>query len=172
MNRYVVPAIGIALLVTLMAVVGVGCSQQASLAQAGPRVDPVASPSAGPGELGRMFPGLEGIPPDQLFDHFMGGQFSLTDRKGVPFTIKITPGTVTTVTTSAITITPNGQTTTQTFDITPNTIVHAQPDPGSIEAIVEGDKVVIMTRDAGMDAIFIAKHGPTFHRRMMDSMMQ
>ena len=103
-------------------------------------------------------PGLEGIPPDQMFSHFMSAQINMTDKNGNPLTIKVTPGTVASIDDNkSITITPNGQTTTQTFGITPNTIIHAMPPRGSVQAFSSGDQVIIVTEGDSTDAVVIAK---------------
>ncbi len=164
MKGYTVPVIGVVLLVALSAVALVNFTQASPM-------QPLNSPADSTGMHG-MIPGLEGIPEDQIFDHFMGGQFTMTDQNGAPFTLMMTPGTVTSVVSPTITITPNGQTTTQTFNVTPSTVVHGMPAPGSVQAIVPGDKVVIITRDNSPDAIMVMKHGAMFHRRMMEPMMQ
>lgn len=52
-----------------------------------------------------LLPELEGIPADELFGHFQGGQFNFTDEQGNPFTVTIDVGTVASVDTEANTLT-------------------------------------------------------------------
>lgn len=163
-------------LLVLLAVVLTSCTANSAV-QSGQQAAPtpgMGAPGGAPGTPGARsfdFPGLEGISQDQLFDHFLGGQFNLTDRNNNPFTLKMTPGTVSSATNTSIVITPNGQTSTQTYNITGNTVVHGMPGRGTIDAIVAGEKVVVVTRDSSMDAVFIAEKGPMYHKRMMESMM-
>ena len=52
-----------------------------------------------------LLPELQGIPADELFSHFQGGQFNFTDEQGNAFTVTIDVGTVASVDTSAKTLT-------------------------------------------------------------------
>ena len=54
-----------------------------------------------------LLPELEGIAADQLFGHVQGGQFNFTDEQGNTFTLSIDVGTVTSVDTTAKTLTVN-----------------------------------------------------------------
>lgn len=174
MKRYVALAVGLALLVGLA-----GCtvngSTQGSLSETAaeqprpPRVSGTPGPMYGPGFT---CPGLEGIPREELFDHFRGGQFMMTDREGNPFTVRITPGTVDSITDSTIAIIPNGRQTPESFNITSDTVVRGLPSPGSLQAIAVGDKVVVVTRDQSQDAVMIAEHGPGARMHMYEWMME
>lgn len=109
-------------------------------------------------------PELQGVPPAELFDHFRGAQFTITDAQGNEAVYQMTPGTVsgvsTTGGTTTVSVTPNGQTAPVTFTITPNTSVHAVPGPGSLQALAQGDKVVVLTKQGSTDAVAIMKHQP------------
>ena len=105
-------------------------------------------------------PELQGIPPDQLFDHFRGSQFTVTDAQGNAVVYEVTPGTVAGVTSTTLSLTPNGQTTALSFNITANTVVRAAPARGSLQALVQGDKVVVLSKHGSSDAVLIAKGSP------------
>ncbi len=142
-------------LVVVLAVVGFATAQ-------------TPTPDSKPG-MGhhQMIPELQGIPPEQLFDHFRGSQFSITDAQGNPVVYQMTPGTVSGVSDTAVTVTPNGESTTMSFNITPSTRVLATPGPGSLQALVAGDKVVVLSKQGTADAVLIAKPKAGFHRGMM-----
>ncbi|MBI2954428.1 MAG: hypothetical protein HYY30_08950 [Chloroflexi bacterium] len=108
-------------------------------------------------DTGMTLPGLEGIPPDQLFSHFTGAQINLIDKDNNAMTINVIPGTVSSIANDNVVITPNGRTTTERYNITTNTVIHAFPARGSLQAIASGDQVVILTQGDSMDAIMIAK---------------
>jgi hypothetical protein len=103
---------------------------------------------------------LQGVPPEQRFSHFLGGQFSYTDATGQKHTIYTTPGTVTAVSSNSLTITVNGTNESRTFNITANTVIGARPPKGSIQAINQGDQVVVVTKDDSSDALAVKKVGP------------
>ncbi len=110
---------------------------------------------------------LRGIPPDQRFDHFRGGSATVTDQQGTARVLTLTPGTVQSVTANGVAVVPNGETTARTFNITADTRVLALPAPGSLQALVAGDKVVVLTLDNGADAIVIHKFAMRAARPMM-----
>lgn len=112
-----------------------------------------------PVQQAQMFPTLEGVPPEQWFDHFMGAEIHMTDQNGNPVTYVLTPGVVSAVDSNSITIVPHGQTDPRTFMITSNTNVHAMPSPGSVQAITNGDHVVITTYENSNDALMIFEPG-------------
>jgi hypothetical protein len=109
-------------------------------------------------------PGLEGVPHEQLFDHFMGAQFTMTDANGNQITYSIIPGTVASVQGGDLVITPNGRTTTQTFRITADTVVHGMPNQGSNDALSQDDKVVVLTVGNSADASFVVEKGMMGHK--------
>ena len=153
------------LLPLLLALAGLGfASTQGLLAQ--PVVQSSAAASDPPhySRDGRPLadvPGLRNVPPDQVFDHFLGAQANMTDDQGNPFVVHLTPGTVTAIDTTSspqtVTITPTGQQTTLTVNITSDTRVKGVAERGSVEAISPGDRVIIATQDDVADAIVIAE---------------
>lgn len=115
-----------------------------------------------------FLPELQGIPPAELFDHFRGSQLTITDAQGNAVTYQLTPGTVAGVGATTVTVTPNGQTTPLAFTVTTNTAIKATPSRGSLQALVQGDKVVVLARQGSGDAVAIMKHQP---RGMFHGMM-
>ncbi len=142
MRGIMLPALGVVAAVMLAFVAMVGVQAQ---------------PAPPSGDAHPMLPGLEGIPPDQLFSHFMGAQVNLTDKNGVAVVVHVTPGTISSVGDGNLGITPNGQTTTQTFRITATTTINAFPKQGSLQALVAGDEVVVVTQGDSVDALTVAK---------------
>ncbi len=116
----------------------------------------------GMGFHGEMLPpqlqSLRNVPPDQRFSHFLGGTLNFTDANGTQVTVNVTPGTVTGVTATGVTVRPNGQTAEKTFGLTQNTTVRAYPDRGSLQALTAGDEVVVVTVGNSTDAVSILKH--------------
>ena len=101
---------------------------------------------------------LREIPPSERFDHFRGATLTVTDRDGTPVVIQFTPGTVTAVSPASVTIVPNGETATRTFELTSDTLVRALPARGSLQAVVRGDQVVVVTVDESAEAAVVLKH--------------
>lgn len=126
----------------------------------------------GPGAMGHMGAGsgmhhrdmppelafLAQIPPEERFSHFRGGSMTLTDQNGNEVVVNVVPGTVSSVFSDRIVITPNGETTTREFAITSDTVIHAMPDRGTLQAVTSGDQVVVMTVGEDDDAAAIMKH--------------
>jgi len=166
MNRLV---IAIAAVVAVLALTGgvvafgkaLPASSSSSLTSAG------AVSTATPGGLG-----FKGMTPAQVFDHLRGAQLTYTDASGTVKMLKATPGTVTAVSSTGITITPNGATTSASFPVTSSTVVFALPDRGDIQSIVVGDKVVVVTQDTSTDALFIGKANPMYPYVWMGGLMR
>ncbi|MCL5264545.1 MAG: hypothetical protein M1343_05015 [Chloroflexi bacterium] len=146
MKSLVLPGIGV-LAAVLLAVVGLGVVGGAGLIDAQPA----------PPQQNQTLPGLEGIPLDQMFSHFMGAEINMTDKNGKALTYKITPGVVSSVGSNNIVITPNGQTVAQTFAVTPTTIIYSQMTKGTLQTLSPGDKVMVVTEGQSMDALIICK---------------
>lgn len=89
MRNVLLPAVGALVIVTL-ALGGLAIVQ----AQPGPPMQTAT------------LPGLEGIPPEQLFDHFRGAEIRMTDRDGNALTYRMTPGVVSSVDANSTVITP------------------------------------------------------------------
>jgi hypothetical protein len=171
-NRLWLPAIVLPLLLALVVFAGLastpGLLAQSNLQATSAAGDP--SPMAHRPLVD--VPGLKNVPPDQTFSHFMSAQVHMTDGNGAAFVVNVIPGTVTAVNTTAspqtVTITPNGQTTTETFNIVSTTRVHGMPAPGTVEAIAKGDRVIVATQGSSMDAIAIAGWTPRSSTSMID----
>lgn len=108
---------------------------------------------------------LQSVPPEQRFGHFLGSQFSYTDANGQKHTIYATPGTVSSVTSNSITITVNGTNESKAFNVTSSTVIGARPPRGSLQAINQGDQVVVVTKDNSSDALAIMKVSPRVPKR-------
>jgi hypothetical protein len=87
--------------------------------------------------------GLHDVPPAERFAHFMGARVALTDKDGKPVALEVTPGTVTAVSTSSITIAANDGAT-RTFAIDEHTAVRRQP--------AQNDRVVVVTLNGASTA--------------------
>jgi len=150
MKRFM--AIGLGLALALLIIPAIALAQPPT---------PTPSPVPGPGtpDLGEFIPALEGISIKDLFAHFQGAQYTFTDKNGNQVKVNLIPGTVDSVSSSSISITPTGQTTSQSFTITPNTRVMARPPRGSVTAISQGDHVLVVTQDQSTDALLILEPG-------------
>jgi len=95
---------------------------------------------------------LEGVPPQELFNHFLGLELNILDKNNQPATVRLVPGTVTSVGTNALSITPNGSSTPQTFNVTGDTQIYIGLKKGKLEDIKAGDKVVILASKGSSDA--------------------
>jgi hypothetical protein len=89
--------------------------------------------------------GLHSLPPAQRFDHFVGAQVNLRDKNNNPFTVYTTPGKVTSVSLSNMTIAGNDGTT-KTYLLSDSTAIWGRPAPGQTKPTVSnGDLVVVVT---------------------------
>ena len=92
--------------------------------------------------------GLGDLPPAERFAHFVGVQVNLKDKDNKPFTITVTPGTVTTVSANSLTIVANDGIT-KTFALNGTTVTHGKPVQGGSQATQQsptsGDKVIVIT---------------------------
>jgi hypothetical protein len=123
-------------------------------------VPPIAR-SAPLGGVLPLLPGLrelEGIPAGEAFSHFLGGQYSFTDRNGQAFTVRLTPGEVLAVSADSVQVRVNGPAGEQkTFRADDNTRVH--PGGNRTQGLAVGDKVVVVTVGDSDLASTIAKAG-------------
>jgi hypothetical protein len=67
--------------------------------------------------------GLVDVPSGERFAHFRGAQVQLTDKDNKPLRVDVTPGTVTSVSASSLTITGNDGAS-HTFTLTDKTVNH------------------------------------------------
>lgn len=92
--------------------------------------------------------GLRDVPPSELFGHFAGVQVSLKDKDNNPFTLNVTPGTVTGADSSSLTIAANDGTS-KSYALNEQTVIRSKQtqagaqQPAPIPA--SGDQVVVVT---------------------------
>jgi hypothetical protein len=129
-----------------------------------------SGPFGGPGPFGGEhalppeFQGLEQLPPAERFKHFGGAQIVLKDKDNNPVTVNVTPGTVSAVSATNLTLAANdGSTRTLTLD--DKTIIRGKPDmstPGNRPAattLKQGDMVVAITKNNETAAKFVISAG-------------
>ena len=88
----------------------------------------------------RVFPELEGIAPQELFEHFTGGELGFTDAEGNAHTVIITPGILEELGDGYVKITPTGQEEAVTFNTTDDTIIRPEDlEPESRVIVVSVD---------------------------------
>jgi membrane-associated protease RseP (regulator of RpoE activity) len=133
----------------------VGDSVTLSIERDGAAQDVTATLEARPDPLPRdmpLLPELEGIPSDELFGHFQGGQFNFTDEDGNPFTVTIDVGTVASVDADAGTLTVDlnaGDSKTYTVE---------DDDLGvKLSDLEEGDRVAVMSVGDDVRAVIPGK---------------
>jgi hypothetical protein len=100
--------------------------------------------------------GLHDLPADQRFSHFLNAEMRFTDTNGVAHAVRITPGTVSSVSSDSLTVKPNdsGQGGTKSFKLTGDTRIHQagalwRGTSPSQAQLKDGDKVVVVALDSG-----------------------
>jgi hypothetical protein len=146
-------------LVALLGVVGWYTVSSALASGFGPFGGPFAG-HAIPPEL----QGLEQLPPAERFKHFNGAQINLKDKDNKPLTIDVTPGTVSAVSATSLTIAANDGSS-KTYAIDGQTVIRGKPDattPGNRPAatnLKQGDLVAVVTKNGEMNAKFVMSGG-------------
>jgi hypothetical protein len=108
--------------------------------------------------------GLEQLPPAERFKHFNGAQINLKDNNNQPLTVNVTPGTVSSVSATSLTITANDGST-RTYALDDKTIIRGKPDmstPGNRPApttLKQGDMVVAVSKNNEATAKFVMSAG-------------
>jgi hypothetical protein len=108
--------------------------------------------------------GLEQLSPSDRFKHFSGAQIALKDKDNQPLTVNVTPGTVTAVSATSLTLAGNDGST-KTFTLDGNTVIRGKPDtttPGNRPAattLKQGDMVVAVTKNNETTAKFVMSAG-------------
>jgi hypothetical protein len=108
--------------------------------------------------------GLIDVPAGERFSHFRGARVQLTDNDNKPLTVDITPGTVTTISATSVTLTANDGTT-HTFALDDKTIIHAlsgarDSSSGATPAPRQNDKVVVATLNNSPTATAVMAFNP------------
>jgi hypothetical protein len=98
------------------------------------------------GDLPPELSGLRDIPAADRFAHFRGVQVNLTDKDNHPVTISVTPGTITSVSPTSLTLSGNDGAS-HTFAVDAQTI-----ERGSLS---QGQKVVVATVDGSQTAMAV-----------------
>jgi|SRR4051794_16811965 hypothetical protein len=150
---------------SLMLVLGIGAVGYYAVSSAF-----AAGPFGGPGgpfgehALPPEFQGLEQLPPAERFKHFGGAQIALKDKDNNPVTVNVTPGTVSAVSATSLTLTANDGST-KTLALDDKTIIRGKPDmstPGnrpSATTLKQGDMVVAITKNNETTAKFVMNAG-------------
>jgi hypothetical protein len=90
--------------------------------------------------------GLRDIPPADRFAHFRGVQVNLTDKDGKPLSVSVTPGTVTSISSTAVTLNGNDGAS-HTFAIDSQTKEHG--------SVAQGQQVVVATLNGSQTALAV-----------------
>jgi hypothetical protein len=108
--------------------------------------------------------GLEQLPPAERFKHFGGAQILLKDKDNNPLTVNVTPGTVSAVSATSLTLAANDGST-KTYTLNNETVIRGKPDsttPGNQPApttLKQGDMVVAVTKNNENTAKFVMSAG-------------
>ncbi len=89
--------------------------------------------------------GLRDVPAGERFAHFKGVQINLTDRNNQAVVVAITPGTVTAVSASSLTVAANDGST-KTYSLDDKTTLRGK------QALTQNDNVVVATLNGGSHA--------------------
>ncbi len=87
---------------------------------------------------------LGDLPASERFSHFAGVQVNLKDKDNKPYTVNVTPGTVTAVSDNSLTIAANDGTS-KSFTLDGNTAIHGKSAQGAQPSVAQGDQVVVVT---------------------------
>src|SRR6476646_5509975 len=104
MKRFVLAVAATSLAVVLL-IGGLGFVAVRSLI--GPRIAEAAAMAPWATEIPSEFQGLQDLSPAERFGHFLGGQLRFTDAGNAGHVVSVTPGTVLSVSSDALTIKPN-----------------------------------------------------------------
>ena len=162
--RFPLAVLGTSLLLVLgIGVVGYWTISSAFAQGFGPFGGPFGGPFAGhalPAEL----QGMEQLPPAERFKHFNGAQISLKDKDNNPLTVNVTPGSVSAVSATSLTLAANDGTS-KTYTLDDKTIIRGKPDastPGNRPAatnLKQGDLVVVVTKNTETTTRFVMSGG-------------
>jgi membrane-associated protease RseP (regulator of RpoE activity) len=98
-----------------------------------------------------LLPELEGIPVDELFSHFQGGEFNYTDAEGNTVTAVVEAGTVASVDADAGSLTVNlNAGGSKTYTVEESDLVKG----GQLSDLEEGDNVTVLTVNDDVRAVF------------------
>lgn len=129
----------------------------------GPQVAAAAGVPFAAADFPPEIQGMRHLPAAERFSHFQGAQIRFTDANNTSHTVNVTPGTVTAVTGSSLTVDTNSGGS-KTYSLTGSTRIHmaAHPAEGSSSqsAPKVGDKVVVITFDDSSEARAVAIGGP------------
>jgi hypothetical protein len=171
--RFPLAVLGTSLLLVLgLGAVGAYAVSTVLAAGFGPFGGPFSGPFGGhaiPPEL----QGLEQLTPAERFKHFAGAQIALKDKDNQPFTVNVTPGTVSAVNATSLTLAANDGST-KTYTLDDKTVIRGKPDSASptgspsptgsgnrpaATTLKQGDLVAVITKNNEMTAKFIMSGG-------------
>lgn len=99
--------------------------------------------------------GLRDVPAAERFNHFLGVRVSLRDRDNRPVTVDVTPGTVTAVSATSLTVAGNDGAA-KTFTLDDKTAIRgktaASGTPSSRSTVAQSDRVVVITLNSSTRA--------------------
>jgi hypothetical protein len=117
-----------------------------------------------PFQLPPELEGLHDLPPAERFNHFVGAQFTLTDRENKPVAVNVVPGTVTAASATSLTLNANDGTT-RTYTLDDKTAIRGKRAQGAAQAtqptLAQDDKVVVMTVNDSTVATAVMVGGQT-----------
>lgn len=96
------------------------------------------------GAVPQELSGLADVPAGERFAHFRGVQVQLTDKDNKPARVDVTPGTVTAVSASSLTVNGNDGAS-HTYTLTDKTVAHGK-------SVAQNDQVVVATLNGSTTA--------------------
>jgi hypothetical protein len=110
------------------------------------------------GAMPQELAGLVDVPAAERFAHFKGVQVQLTDKDNKPLRVDVTPGTVTSISSSSLTLSGNDGAS-HTFTLTDKTVTHGK-------SAAQNEQVVVATVNGSTTATaVIAVNGEGWGRR-------
>jgi hypothetical protein len=96
------------------------------------------------GAIPQELSGLADVPAGERFAHFRGVQVQLTDKDNHPVRVDVTPGTVTSVSNTSLTVSGNDGAS-HTYTLTDKTVTHGQ-------SVAQNDQVIVATLNGSTTA--------------------
>lgn len=103
-------------------------------------------------------PMLRGVESEDIFKHFAKGQLTVIDKEGQEIVLSVVAGQIESIDGDSITIKPNGQGVySGPYSIVETTTIQSGRDGGSIDDLLVGDDVLIVTREGDSEAMMVTR---------------
>lgn len=105
-----------------------------------------------------LLPMLKDVKPEDHFQHFVGGQFTVVDKNGQEVVLTVIAGRLRAVSAENVTVELNKPGAgSDSFRISDSTIIWEGSGKGTIGDLSIGDRVLVVTKDGSKDALAVVK---------------